>query len=297
MMKIILALTILFPPAAVGGRTVAPPPPAPPQAVLMTVEHIGGGLYFVKGGSGANTAFSVGANGVTVVDAKMTADAAKDMLSLIAKVTDKPVKTIILTHSDRDHVDGLTGFPPGMEIIASANTKKEMAEAPADEKEAGRLPSLSGRTFTGTMTFDAGGETLSLRQLGPAHTGGDTAVIFPKEKAAVIGDLAFIGRDPLIHRGKGGTVFGYLAALRTMIGWDDVDVYLSGHADALSKEDLKTLLSSLEEKVGKVKELFASGKTLEEVRAALLPPPAPDAPASRRPSFVENVYLELAEKK
>lgn len=294
MVKTILAILILLPAIVFGTQTApaqpAPPPrPAPPQPAPMTVEHIGGGLYFVKGGGGANTAFYVGEKSVTAIDAKMTAEAAGEMLGLIAKATDKPVTAMILTHSDGDHINGLIGFPPGMEILASENTKKEMAEATA--------PRLPGRTYAGTATFEAGGEILTLHQLGPAHTSGDTIIVFPKEKAAFAGDLAFIGRDPLIHRAKGGTVFGYLAALRTMIDLEGVETYLSGHADALTKADLKTLLASLEEKVGKVKEMFAAGKTLEEVKAALLPPPAPGAPASRWPSFVENIYLELAERK
>jgi len=282
-------LVLLLSTAAAGGQNAPTPRPAPPQPGPMTVEHIGGGLYFVKAGTGAHAAFYVGEKGVTAIDAKMTAEAAREMLAKITDVSDKPVAAMILTHSDGDHVNGLVGFPPGMKIISSENTKKEMAEA--------AVPLLPDQTYSGSMTFDADGEILTLRQLGPAHTSGDTIIIFPKEKAAFVGDLAFIGRDPLIHRAKGGTVFGYLAALRTMIGLEGVDVYLSGHADALSKDDLRALLASLEEKVGKVKELFAAGKTLEEVKAALLPAPAPGTPSSRWPSFIENIYLELAEKK
>lgn len=300
MVKTTLAILILLPAIVLGTQTAPaqptpPPQPAPPQPAPMTVDHIGGGLYFVKGGSGANTAFYVGENGVTAVDAKMTADAAREILEKIAETARKPVTAMILTHSDGDHINGLIGFPAGMKIIASEATKKEMVEAFADEEMAGHRAYLPGQTYAGSTTFDAGGEILSLRQLGPAHTSGDTIIVFPKEKAAFIGDLAFIGRDPLIHRAKGGTVFGYMSALRTMIDLDGVETYLSGHADALTKADLRALLSTLEDKAGKVKELFATGKTLEEVKAALLPPPAPGAPASRWPSFVEIVYLELAD--
>jgi len=65
----------------------------------------------------------------------------------------------------------------------------------------------------------------------------------------------------------------------------------------LAKADLRALLSDLEEIIARVKALAAGGKSLEEVKAALLPPPLPDAPPSRWPSFVENAYLELTEKK
>ena len=64
------------------------------------------------------------------------------------------------------------------------------------------------------MTFKAGtvflpeGLPARLANFGPAHTSGDSIVFFPKERAAFVGDLVFLGRDPLVHRQKGGTSFG-----------------------------------------------------------------------------------------
>ncbi|MCX6565691.1 MAG: MBL fold metallo-hydrolase [Candidatus Aminicenantes bacterium] len=298
MFKMTFSILCLVPMIGFCAQTTPPPKPSPPQPEPMIVEHIAGGLYFVKGGVGANTAFYVGEKDVTVFDAKMTAEAAGEMLAEIAKVTSKPVADLIITHSDLDHVNGLTGFPKTIKPIVSETTKKEMEEAFQDEKMAAYreyqfAPPFKGRTIFHT----AGGESFTLIQAGPAHTGGDTVIVFPKEKAAFIGDLAFIGRDPLIHRAKGGTAAGYIASLKMMIEMDGVETYLSGHADALTKTDLQALLSTLEEKTAKVKALIAEGKTLEDVKAALLPPASPGAPPSRWPSFVEVVYLDLTEKK
>jgi cyclase len=298
MLKITVAIMLFLPATFVWAQSTPPPKPSPPQPEPMTVEHIAGELYFVKGGVGANTAFYVGEKDVTVFDAKMTAAAAGEMLAEIAKVTSKPVADLIITHSDLDHVNGLIGFPKNIKPIVSKTTKKEMEEAFQDEKMAAYQEYQFAPPFKGRTVFHtAGGESFTLIQAGPAHTGGDIIIVFPKEKAAFIGDLAFIGRDPLIHRAKGGTAAGYIASLKMMIEMDGVETYLSGHADALTKTDLQALLSTLEEKMTKVKALIAEGKTLEEVKTALLPAPAPDAPPSRFPSFVENVYLELTEKK
>jgi len=298
MPKIILSIMLLLATLFSGAQTTPPPKPSAPQPGPMTVEHIAGGLYFVKGGAGANTAFYIGEKDVTVFDAKMTAEAAREMLAEIAKITAKPVASLILTHSDLDHVSGLTGFPKDIRPIASENTKKEMEEAFRDEKMAAYREYPFARPFKGRIVFHtAGGESFPLIQMGPAHTSGDIIIVFPKEKAAFIGDLAFVGRDPLIHRSKGGTASGYVASLKTMIEIDGVETYLSGHADALTKTDLQALLSTLEEKTAKVKALIAEGKTLEEVKAALLPPAPLGAPPSRWPSFVENVYFELTENK
>ena len=95
----------------------------------LSVEKIKGNIYMVKGGSGANTGFYVGKDEDLVIDAKMTADAAKQMIGEIAKVTSKPITGIILTHSDGDHVNGLNGFPGGLKIFAHAQTKKDMENA------------------------------------------------------------------------------------------------------------------------------------------------------------------------
>ena len=54
------------------------------------------------------------------------------MLAEIRKVTPEPVTTIILTHSDGDHVNGLPGFPKGLTIVAHENVKRDMEKAAAD---------------------------------------------------------------------------------------------------------------------------------------------------------------------
>lgn len=295
--KMTLAVMILIPAVFLSAQTAPTLKPAAPPSTAMTVQHIGGGLYFVKGGAGANTAFYVGQKDVTLIDAKMTAEAAKQILAEVGKLTTKPITEMIITHSDGDHINGLIGFPKTIKLMSSDHTRNEMVEAFKDEKMAAYREYPFSATYRGHIDFHtAGGEIFPLMQLGPAHTSGDTIVIFPKEKAAFIGDLAFIGRDPLIHRAKGGTFSGYLAALKTMTGLN-VETYLSGHADPLTKADLQTLHTTLEEKAAKVKAMIAEGKTLDEIKAAFGLTPAAGGQPARWPSFIEIVYLELTEKK
>jgi hypothetical protein len=121
--------------------------PAMPEMAAMTVQQIAPALYLVKGGSGANTAFYIGAKLVVAVDAKMSADAARQMIAEIAKITPNPLAILILTHSDGDHVNGLAGFPPGLTILASEGTRREMEEAFKDEKMAGLRAYLPTQTY------------------------------------------------------------------------------------------------------------------------------------------------------
>src|SRR6202041_1877042 len=85
-------------------------------------------VYWIEGGGG-NSGVIIGDKGVIVIDAKTTAAGGKELLDNIAKITPKPVTTVILTHSDGDHVNGLASFPAGVKVIAQENNKKEQEAA------------------------------------------------------------------------------------------------------------------------------------------------------------------------
>lgn len=300
-LALLLALALVFavlPAASQQPSGQVQAKPSAPQAGAASAQKIGTHLYLVKGGSGANTAFYVTKTQVIAVDTKMTAEGARQMIAEIGKITPNPLSILIISHSDGDHVNGLEGFPKGLTILASEGTKREMEEAFKDEKMAGLRAYLPNQTY-GTETQlrapmpDGGLSLVSLYHFGPSHTSGDTVVLFHNEKAAFIGDLAFTGRDPLIHRQKGGTAIGYIETLKKMIALP-ADIYLSGHADPLGKDDLRALLKSMEDKLAKVKELVGQGQTLDEVKAAM----GVQTPAgSRWPSLVEVIFLELTEKR
>ncbi len=266
-------------------------------APSLTVQKIAGNLYLVKGGSGANTSFYVTEKEVFVVDAKMNAASAAEMLREIGNITATPVRTIILTHSDGDHINGLPGFPKGLEIVSHPNCKADI-EAAAEANPA-LEDYIPNRTFGEkhlTLSKTAGG-WIDLVHLGPAHTNGDIIVWFPEEKAAFVGDLIFIGREPLIHRHKNGSTFGYVKTLRTMLKLSpEVEIFLSGHADPVGRTDIESLAASLEEKQAKVKAMVEEGKSLEEIKQAFGIEEPSGQQARRWPSFIETVYLELTGK-
>lgn len=275
------------------------PPAAPlraqPQPTPLQVVSVRDGVYLIKGGSGANAGLIVGRRQVLVVDAKMTEETARAMLAEIAKITPNPVTRIILTHSDGDHVNGLAGFPKELPLVAHPNTRRDMEQAFQDPKFSALASRLPSELVTGERDLDWDGPPIRLLYFGPAHTQGDLVVYLPRQRVAFVGDLLFIGRDPLIHRHKGGTSFGLVSVLKKLLELD-VDTYLSGHADPVGKPEVSRLIQWIEERQEKIKALVAQGKSLEEIRAAFGAPSAPQTPG-RRPGFVEVIYLELTEKK
>ena len=87
-----------------------------PAPVPFTAHQLTPNVYWIEGGGG-NSGVIVGDKGVIIVDAKTTLAGGKELLDNVAKITPKPVTTVILTHSDGDHVNGLAAFPTGIKII------------------------------------------------------------------------------------------------------------------------------------------------------------------------------------
>src|SRR5277367_5288316 len=158
------------------------------QPLPLSVKKLAEDVYWTQGGAGGNTGIIIGKDGVIVVDAKTTADSAKDVLAEIAKLTPKLVTTVIITHSDGDHVNGLAAFPTGLTIISQENCKKEMEESATSRNPApqDRLPT---KTYEKTEKLTIDGVKIVLYHWAPGHTNGDTVVYLPDQKIVFGGDL------------------------------------------------------------------------------------------------------------
>jgi cyclase len=156
--------------SAFAAMAFAQAPPAAPFATHQLKPNV----YWIEGGGG-NSGVIVGDKGVIVVDAKTTLDGGKELLADIAKITPKPVTTVILTHSDGDHVNGLAAFPTGITIIAHEGNKKEQEAALAaggrGAPPAGHLPTRVVTKNKENLKID--GVKLEVFHWAPAHTSGD----------------------------------------------------------------------------------------------------------------------------
>ncbi len=273
--------------AACFGSAAAQAPTAP-----LAVETIRPGVHWVGGGAGANTGILVGQKEAALIDAKMTPDSARAMLAAAQKLTPNPVRWIILTHSDGDHVNGLPGLPKGIDIVAHPNCRADVEEAaksaPALESYIPNVAASEGKTL------DLGGMRIELLHFGPAHTNGDLVVFLPEQKVAFVGDLVFIGRDPLIHLHKHGTSLGLVKTLNGLLALD-ADTFISGHAAPVAKAEIRTLLASIEQKQAKIKGMIAEGRTLDEIKKEFGVAEAVGQP-QRRPGLVEVIYRDLGGK-
>jgi glyoxylase-like metal-dependent hydrolase (beta-lactamase superfamily II) len=282
---LLLIFAILLVSSVFGQPDKKQPPQYAGTPEPVSAHKISEHVYELKGGSGANSAFIIGNNCVTLIDAKMSDQEAKEMIEAVKKITDKPIKRLILTHCDMDHVNGINGFPLNIDIIAHENSLKNMAKANEQGQVNIRLPN---KTFADQMKLTDDGTEIELLFYGAAHTDGNIVIYLPEERIAIIGDLFFKGMDPLIHKHKNGSSEGFVNVLQKIIELN-ADKFLSGHAEPATKADLEILRNSIIEKRKRVGEMVKAGKSLDEVKQAFNIP----AGQSRWPSLVEIIYGEM----
>ena len=167
----------------------------------------------------------------TLFDLRLTA---KMLEAMAPHTASRPIDTVVNTHSNGDHCHGNQLVGAGR-VITSAATASEMAELPAsalaammklDLGEDGNrfLSEAFGafdfegievgpptKTFRGVLETDAGGRSVFLHEVGPAHTRGDVIAHLPDSGVVFTGDILFIGGTPIVWAGP---VANWVAACR-----------------------------------------------------------------------------------
>jgi len=272
------------------GTLASAQAPFPP----VTVKKLKDNVYVAEGGGGTST-IVIGQNSVIVVDGKNREPDGKQLFEEVGKLTNKPIRTVIFTHSDPDHVRGLGGFPKGLSltIIAHENDKKEIEQdlAAGGQQSPPKeyLPNKVVTQARESVTID--GVKMTLIHIAPAHTTGDLAVYFPDYKLIASGDLLGDG-DPSIHLFKNGSSEGWISFVHALVDLD-ADTYVRGHADIATREQVRRVLANAEAKRAKIVDLVKQNKSLDDIKQAF---GEPLKSPGRFESFTETTYEELTRK-
>ena len=168
----------------------------------VSFDQIGTGLYAYTAEGDPNSGIIVGDDSVMVIDAQATPAMAGDVIARVAKVTDKPIKYVLLTHYHAVRVLGASAFK-GAEILASDATRELIAERGQQDmdSEVARFPRLfrAAETISGltwpTITFPdqisvwLGRREVRILHIGRGHTAGDVVAIVPDAGVVFAGDL------------------------------------------------------------------------------------------------------------
>jgi glyoxylase-like metal-dependent hydrolase (beta-lactamase superfamily II) len=168
----------------------------------ISFTKLGTGLYAFTAEGDPNSGVIVGDDGVLVVDAQATPLMANEVIERVAKVTDKPIKYVLLSHYHAVRVLGASAYQ-GAEIVASAATRGLIAERGKQdmESEIGRFPRLfravesipgltwPSLTFRSELSVWLGTREVRIIHIGRGHTAGDVIALVPDAGVVFSGDL------------------------------------------------------------------------------------------------------------
>lgn len=240
--------------------------------VPVKLEKITAHIYQIVGGRGANGGAFIGEKGVVIIDAKMNKESVAQTIAEVKKLTDKPIKYLISTHSDGDHIAGNRYFPNNIIFVAHENCRKEFFHpdrngGPSEWENPELRPYIPSVTFKEKMDLYLGNEKIELWYFGVGHTKGDAVVYFPKDKIAFIGDQIFTERPQLIHSYKGGNSFEHVKTVTKMLETLDIEKICTGHSDIFGPETVKKHLQTMTEMQDKIKTLVKENLALEDIQA------------------------------
>lgn len=179
----------------------------------------------------SNAGFVVTGDGVVAFDALGTPALGEAMLAAIAKVTDQPVKRVIVSHYHADHVYGLQAFQKaGAEIWAHTKGQiylnSDLAQQRLAQRQADLAPWVDENTRLipadrwlefkdgEAILFEMGGMQFQLIDVSGAHSDDDIMMHVEPDSVLFAGDLYFTGRIPYVGDADSKA---WLAALDSML--------------------------------------------------------------------------------
>jgi glyoxylase-like metal-dependent hydrolase (beta-lactamase superfamily II) len=302
---IVLGVLIASGSLSIAVAAVQAPAPALSAAALSAtrIEKVKDNLYVITGSSvvnrdafsGGNTAVFVTDAGVVIVDTKL-AGWGQVILDRIRTVTDKPITTIINTHTHGDHTGSNEFFGTSVETIVQTKTRDNMARMDAFQGDKARF--LPKRTYADTMSIGSGKDRIDLYHFGPGHTNGDTFVVFPALRTMHMGDM-FPWKDaPFLDLNNGGSGVEMPRTLDKLIkGVRNVDTIIGGHLTLQQWRDLEEYQRFNADLLAEVRAAIKAGKSVGDAAASIdLTTKYRGYESTRTKAAIEAIYTELTKK-
>ena len=273
----------------------------PPRLVEMTPR-----IYVAQGYDFGEIAFVLTDDGIVVIDAGTTVANATAALAALRRVTDLPLRTVILTHAHWDHIGGLNAFrEAGVEVIAQANYADELRKVNETEgptrsffgTRAERFYALTpDRLVDSRQVLEFGGTEFVLLPVRGGETEDALLVHLPASGVLFVGDIImpYLGA-PFMPEGSAEELFVAMATIRALAP----RLLIHGHPSLTENfpiEVFPTLETALREVYQDVLSGIAAGQTLAEIlQHNLLPDVLRDQPAAVQPFLVmrENVIKRV----
>jgi len=200
----------------------------------LNIDEVKEGLHVITG-PGGNIGVRLTSEGVILIDDKFPQDF-EEIQSLVAQVSDLPVRYVINTHHHGDHSGSNAGFLQVAEVIAHKNARDNMLRGDQDG-----LPRM---IYTNETSVFLGGIEVQAFYMGRGHTNGDSVVYFPDLKTVHGGDLLH-GIAPFVDYGNGGSTRGWVGTMNNILSLD-FDTAIPGHGSIMDRRDVVNFRNQME---------------------------------------------------
>lgn len=288
--------------------------------------------FYMIAGAGGNIGVQIGSDGVVLVDAG-SAGASDQVLAALKKITPLPVRYIIDTGADPDHVGGngklakagLTIFTNalgnagfgnamtnggGASIMAHDNVLRRMS-APTGKSSAFPVDTWPTEAYyTDKKTLRMNDEAIEVIRQPAAHSDADSFVFFRGSDVVAAGEVLDTTRFPVIDVANGGSIQGEIDALNKLIElavppgpfiYKGTGTYvIPGHGrlcvqlDVVNYRDMVVVVRDV------IADMIKKGMTLGQIKEAS-PAKAYETEYGTQPgvtsAFIESIYKSLTAKK
>jgi cyclase len=305
MIRPILAASL----ALIAGAASAQEPTLP-----FVLKQVGPGVYAAIDGpehkAGSNAGFVIGDDGVLVVDALFTPDAAKALVAEIHRLTPKPIRYVVNTHYHLDHTGGDQVLrDSGAIIIAHKNVRTWVRTnnvnlfgdriTPDIRAQIENVP-LPDLTTDKDLTIWLGSRKVVVRTV-LGHTGGDLTIYVPDAKVLFTGDMLWRKIAPNLIDGSVAEWQATDAGFIAMPGSAQT-TFVPGHGDLSTRADVEEFRGYLLDLKALVTQGRKAGLSTDALTASVAPKLKanhPDWAISDRSAAAEIRYMqeELADTK
>ncbi|MCS5579529.1 MAG: MBL fold metallo-hydrolase [Gammaproteobacteria bacterium] len=226
----------------------------------LSIAEVKDGLHVITG-PGGNIGVRVTADGVILIDDKYPQDF-DEIQSLVATVSDLPVKYVINTHHHGDHSGSNASFLQVADVIAHKNARDNMIRGDQD--------GLPGLIYTDQTSVFLGGAEVRAYYMGRGHTNGDSVVYFPDLKTVHGGDLLH-GTAPFIDYANGGSSRGWVKTMNNILSLD-WNTAIPGHGEVMNRRDVLNFRNQMEAVRIRMAELVRQGLVAGDASEAIKDP-------------------------
>jgi len=318
--------------AALGGLTGAVPArAAEPNSGDLDIIQVRPNFYMIAG-AGGNISVQIGVDGVVLVDTGTEASSDR-VLAAIKKLTPLPIRYIMNTGAEPDHVlgngklakSGLTIFTNalGNTGLANAMTNGGGASIMANDSILKRMSAPTGKAasfpvetwpteafYTNRKAIRMNDEAIEVLYQPAAHSDADSFVMFRRSDVVSAGDILDTTRFPVIDVAKGGSIQGEIDALNRLIYlavppgpfiYEGIGTYvIPGHGrlceqlDVVNYRDIVVIVRDV------IADMIKQGKTLAQIQEASPAKPF-ETEYGTQPGvtreFVDSIYKSLTAAK